>query len=105
MRLRRLIFGLLTLFGFARRGYFIPYRYAETADASRHLGAYAEIGARLRAQEPGFAEILARIAHYAPDLSAIGEDEPPAPRWNQDWFARLDAAIAYVLVRDLSPIE
>jgi len=68
-----------------------------------HLGAYAEIGARLRAQEPGFAEILARIAHYAPDLSAIGEDKPPAPRWNQDWFARLDAAIAYVLIRDLSP--
>ena len=34
-RLRRLAFGLATVLGLARRGYFIPYRYAGDAPESR----------------------------------------------------------------------
>ena len=33
-------------------------------------------------------------------FAAIGGKPPPEPRWDQDWFPRLDAAAAYVLVRD-----
>src|SRR5690606_30859883 len=40
-------------------------------------------------------------------LPAIGvteeESPPPHPRWAQDWFARLDAAAAYALVRARAP--
>src|SRR5204863_425837 len=32
-----------------------------------------------------------------------GHAPPPAPRWDQDWFPRLDAAAAYTMVRTLGP--
>ena len=47
--------------------------------------------------------LLAAIEAYAPELEAIGQQPPPAPRWNQDWFPRLDAAAAYAMVRTLGP--
>jgi hypothetical protein len=46
---------------------------------------------------------LQRIDHYADALMAIGGEPPPAPRWDQDWFPRLDAAAAYALVRERRP--
>ena len=52
--------------------------------------------------EPFFA-VLDSIEQYAADLEAIGIDAPPAPRWDQDWFPRLDAAAAYTLVRKEPP--
>jgi hypothetical protein len=52
--------------------------------------------------EPFFA-VLDCIEKYGQDLAAIGEDAPPAPRWDQDWFPRLDAAAAYALVRSIAP--
>jgi hypothetical protein len=40
---------------------------------------------------------------HAADLRAIGEAPPPEPRWRQSWFPRLDAAAAYVLLRERRP--
>jgi predicted O-methyltransferase YrrM len=48
-------------------------------------------------------KVLDWIEDYAAELLAIGEDRPPQPRWNQDWFARLDAAAAYAVVRKTKP--
>ena len=48
-------------------------------------------------------ELLASIEGYAAALEAIGKEPPPAPRWRQDWFPRLDAAAAYAIVRDTRP--
>src|SRR5947207_6096202 len=47
--------------------------------------------------------LLDEIERLAPDLELIGSEPPPAPRWNQDWFPRLDAAAAYAMVRTLKP--
>jgi predicted O-methyltransferase YrrM len=47
--------------------------------------------------------VLASIESYSAELEARGKDAPPAPRWNQDWFPRLDAAAAYAMVRTLRP--
>ena len=47
--------------------------------------------------------MLKLIESYAAELEAIGSQPPPAPRWNQDWFPRLDAAAAYAAVRSLKP--
>ena len=47
--------------------------------------------------------MLQWIESYAAELEAIGAEPPPAPRWNQDWFPRLDAAAAYAVVRTLKP--
>jgi len=47
--------------------------------------------------------VLDWIEELAADLEAIGADRPPQPRWNQDWFPRLDAAAAYAIVRGTRP--
>jgi len=47
--------------------------------------------------------VLGLIQQYQASLLAIGAAPPPAPRWNQDWFPRLDAAAAYAMVRSLKP--
>ncbi len=47
--------------------------------------------------------VLGWIEDLAPDLIAVGADSPPAPRWDQDWFPRLDAAAAYAIVRMTRP--
>lgn len=49
---------------------------------------------------------LARIAAHAAPLQAIAAARPhlpPAPRFDQNWFAPLDATFAYALVRDAQP--
>jgi predicted O-methyltransferase YrrM len=56
---------------------------------------YASIEAILRQQEPGFRRLLQ-------NLGALPSKLAPA-RWDQDWFPRLDAAMAYALVRDRRP--
>jgi Methyltransferase domain len=47
--------------------------------------------------------LLQLIESFAADLEAIGSAPPPAPRWDQDWFPRLDAAAAYAMVRSTRP--
>jgi len=47
--------------------------------------------------------VLDWIERYAPDLERLGAEPPPAPRWTQDWFPRLDAAAAYAIVRATVP--
>ena len=53
--------------------------------------------------EPRFGDLLEAIERLAPSLLAIGEDQPPAPRWRQDWFPRLDAAAAYAIIQARAP--
>jgi Methyltransferase domain len=47
--------------------------------------------------------LLSLIETYRVELEAIGSEPPPAPRWDQDWFPRLDAAAAYAMVRSTQP--
>jgi hypothetical protein len=47
--------------------------------------------------------LIELIEAYAAQLEAIGSEPAPAPRWNQDWFPRLDAAAAYAMVRSTRP--
>lgn len=95
--------GLGTVLGVARRGYFIPYRYAAGVPAVPPRSAYPEIEAIFEARRDAFEAVLADIDAFAAQLEAIGEDSPPAPRWNQGWFPRLDAAAAYAIVRSRVP--
>ncbi len=100
--LRHTVFGALTVFGIARRGFFIPHRYAGDigeADKRRRFRAAETL---LAEAEPRFQEVLDWMAGMASDLTRIGGDKTGA-RWNQDWFPRLDAAAAYTLTRRLRP--
>jgi predicted O-methyltransferase YrrM len=96
--LRRLAFGLATVLRLARRGFFIPYRYARDARPQ----AYPALRPIFAAAEPECAEILRAVETYRPELLSIVAGEGPA-RFDQDWFARLDAAAAYALVRRERP--
>lgn len=100
---RRLAFGLLTLSGLKPRGFFIPYRYADQVPSRPDRRPYSALEPLFAAAEPAFAALLERINAHGVALRAIGDGKPPEPRWRQDWFPRLDAAAAYVLVRDRRP--
>lgn len=97
---RRFWMGLATVGGLARRGFFIPYRHA---DGVRAPAGYPALDRRFEAAEPAFLDLLAEMDALAPDLTALGREPPPQPRWTQDWFPGLDAAAAYTLVRRLKP--
>ncbi len=93
--------GLATVLGASRKGFFIPYRYADAVPSP--VAAYDALADRLEASVPALSDHLAAIERFAPNLEAIGEASPPAPRWRQGWFPRLDAASAYAMVRTLRP--
>ena len=100
---RRLWFGLSTVLNLAKRGFFIPYRYADRLPGPGLRPAYPAAEARFQRAEAQFGDLLDGMGAYRTELEAIGRDPPPAPRWAQDWFPRLDGAAAYTLVRRLRP--
>lgn len=102
-RMRRLKMGLSTLLGVRPQGFFIPYRYAATLPPPGRRAAYQAVAERFHAQAQEFDAWLDRMEGFGEALAAIGGEPPPAPRWNQDWFPGLDAAIAYTIVRRLRP--
>ena len=96
---RRWALGLATLCG-RRRGYFIPYRYAGDSPSP---AVYTSLEPLFRAAESEFEARLREARTYRDTLGGFIGSRPPAPRFEQDWFPRLDAAIAYSLVRTRRP--
>ena len=97
---RRLLFGLQTVLGLARRGFFIPYA---RADEVQPPGPLEWVEASFEAALPAFMAAMDDLDRLAPALNAIGGQPPPEPRWSQDWFPRLDAAMLYTLARRRPP--
>lgn len=79
-------------------GFFIPYRHA---GATRPCD-YPALAPIFAAAGDRFATFIGRIEHYAEAFARFG-GEPPAPRFEQDWFPRLDACAAYAMVREHRP--
>jgi len=93
--------GESTLSGESPEGWFIPYRHAAESDGTRVNNRLEKL---FRESEESFRSTLGVISGYSSALLDIGEDDPaPNPRWNQDWFAGLDAAAAYAMVRHHAP--
>ena len=93
--------GQRTLSGESREGWFIPYRHAGETDET---GVNSRLLTMFRKQIPDFRDVLESIAACRGKLLAIGvNDEAPSPRWDQDWFAGLDAASAYAMVAHHRP--
>lgn len=98
---RKLMLGLTTLTGARQRGFFIPYRYAHQV---RSPAGYDLASHLFAASHSHFSAALTRLDTYRTELTQIEAlAEAPAPRWNQDWFAPLDAAILYATVRAQAP--
>ncbi|MHA1523260.1 MAG: class I SAM-dependent methyltransferase [Alphaproteobacteria bacterium] len=85
--------GLATVLGAARLGFFIPYAHAGHV---RPL-PYPSLEPIFDDAEPAMRDLFDQIEAAAPILAKF-TGPPPAPRLNQDWFPRLDAAAAYCLV-------
>lgn len=99
-RLRTLAFAVSTVLGWRPHGFFIPYRYAHRIPARRP--SYPAFEALFAAHRAGFKAVLGAVDRHGDRLAALGGD-PPEPRWQQDWFPRLDGAVAYTLVRERAP--
>ncbi|MDQ0314006.1 class I SAM-dependent methyltransferase [Amorphus orientalis] len=99
---RRLSFGLQTVLGIAEKGFFIPHRHAPLARpvAARPYDALERI---FEARNAALSEFIDDIDRHADDLEAISGLSPPEPRFEQDWFPRLDAAALYTFVRTRRP--
>lgn len=102
MRARRLRFGLQTLFGLKQRGFFIPYRYADQVPGRKDRGSYDALEPIFAEAAETFAALLKSMTPHDGAFKAI-DGPAPEPRWDQDWFPRLDAAAAYVFVRETNP--
>ena len=102
--LRHILLGIATVTGIAKRGYFIPYRYASQVVPDTQPYPWLEswfsdlLGGR-------FQETLESIHAHRDILKTFNAEPPapPAPRWRQDWFPGLDGAAAYALVRRAKP--
>jgi predicted O-methyltransferase YrrM len=98
---RRLCFGLDTVTGLDRKGFFIPYARAMSVAKP---GRYDAVSRAFAGAEPTMEQALDALENFAPDLLKIEQDaKAPAPRWGQDWFCGLDAAMLYTLIRAQAP--
>lgn len=103
LHLRKLYMGLATVIGVNPQGFFIPYRYANQIPAPDKRLPYGAIEDLFKQHESQFNDLISQLKSFDHDLRAIGNDAPPRPRWRQDWFPGLDAAIAYTMVRQNQP--
>lgn len=85
-------------FGPSRPGFRIPYRHAAAVRPVRHDALEPVFAAAL----PRMEAVLTRVEALAPRLLTF-EGPPPEPRFDQDWFPRLDAAVLYALLHDRPP--
>ena len=93
-------FQLADALGLGQYGWFIPYRYR--AGSPPPSTPYPE--APFDAARPLIRQSLEQSASYSAHWPLMdGRDPPPAPRFNQDWFPGLDAALLYGLVRARKP--
>ena len=90
--------ALATLFGARPRGFFIPHQHADRVVRA----GYPALEARFAARSQAFLDRLTEIEAWVPELRTM-KGPAPAPRLDQDWFPRLDAAAAYAFVRRTKP--
>ncbi len=95
--------GLSTLFGLGPRGFFIPFGGARRVPPAGGRPPYEALENEFGRREDAFRQVLRQIDGLAVGLERIGGQPPPAPRWDQDWFPRLDAAVAYAMARTRKP--
>lgn len=95
-------YGLSTLFGLKKRGFFIPYLAAEICQDT--LQPHPHIKKLFQEKQKTFLSELKKLDKFMPYFHAIHKDgEAPHPRWNQDWFPRLDAMMLYMKLAQLKP--
>lgn len=93
--------AIATASGWAPRGYFMPYRYAEAAGRKDAEG-YPALERYFEEAHPAFKAMIDDMDGYRDTLLAF-DGPPPEPRWRQDWFPGLDGAAMYTMIRERKP--
>lgn len=105
--------GLQTLIA-GRGGWFVPYRHMAALPPPGRIDAYPALAGWVEAAVPAMRATLADLDRWRSAFARIGmpaaAGRPPFPgrtvpeiRWTQDWFPRLDACLAYHMVRGGRP--
>ncbi|PPR79395.1 MAG: hypothetical protein CFH01_00452 [Alphaproteobacteria bacterium MarineAlpha2_Bin1] len=97
--IKRKINEILTITGLSQRGLFIPHRYVSSFKTKRYDG----LEKIFKKYEPKIKENIQLLIEYEELLSTLENSFQVSPRWDQDWFPRLDAASTYLMVRKKSP--
>ncbi|MCR9214189.1 MAG: class I SAM-dependent methyltransferase [Proteobacteria bacterium] len=103
MSMRHLRMGLDTILGYRKQGFFIPYRYADSLPSEPEQKTYKALEKKMSNSSITFSNMLKSLEDYKTEFSNFGQLPPPEPRWEQDWFPRLDAAVAYAMIRQVFP--
>jgi Methyltransferase domain len=96
-RWRRLKLGLPTVLGLTPGGWFIPHRYAPLLPPPGAQPSYAAVESLFERNRAVFLAMIDLMDAHAAELERLG------PLLDQAWFPALDAAMAYVLVRERKP--
>ncbi|MGI9501503.1 MAG: class I SAM-dependent methyltransferase [Geminicoccaceae bacterium] len=98
-RRRQLVMGLETVLGLRKRGFFLPYRYADSVEVPK---SYPALEPLFEQAAPVFTALLNEIDALTPAIEAlIGADR--GCRLDQAWFPRLDALAAYAMIQTRKP--
>jgi hypothetical protein len=96
-RWRRLKLGLPTILGFTPGGWFIPHRYAPLLLPPGAQPPYSAVETLFEDSRDTFLAMIDQLDARAAELEKLG------PLLDQAWFPSLDAAMAYMLVRERKP--
>ena len=89
--------GLPTILGLKPGGWFIPHRYAPLLPPPGAQPPYAAVEALFDQNRSAFTGMIDLLDGRAAELEKLG------PLLDQAWFPALDAAMAYVMVRERKP--
>lgn len=98
-RWRRLMLGLPTVLGLKPGGWFIPHRYAPLLPPPGAQPPYPAVEALFGRNADAFAGMIDLLDARAAELEGL------RTLFDQAWFPALDAAMAYVLVRERKPLR
>jgi hypothetical protein len=96
-RWRRLMLGLPTILGLKPGGWFIPHRYAPLLPPPGAQPPYTAVEALFDQNQAAFTGMIDLLDDHTTELEKLG------PLLDQAWFPALDAALAYVMVRERKP--
>jgi hypothetical protein len=96
-RWRRLMLGLPTILGLKPGGWFIPHRYAPLLPPPGAQPPYTAVETLFEQNQATFTGMIDLLDARTAELEKLGS------LLDQAWFPALDAAMAYVMVRERKP--
>lgn len=100
MRYRNISFGIQTVLGIRKLGFFIPFKFA--AEVPEVPPAYEPLETAFAARRAAFQSVLDDIRDEA-DALASALRGPLSGQWGSGYFSRLDTAACWAIARRHAP--